>query len=251
MEESNLRDQIVECCRRMHARGLTSGGEGNVSVRLGSGRFLVTPSGVNKGFIAPADLVVADSEGRPVRTAGLGPSSEFKVHLAAYRARPDCDAVVHAHPPTAVALTLAGVSLAQCLMPESVVALGEIPTAPYATPSTQAVADGVEGLLAGHCAVMLERHGSLTIGRDVFEAYDRLESLEHAARITWMARLAGPVKPLPADEVGRLRAMAAEMGLRRGPCVACGTCRAPGEAYPSCQDDALIAEVISRVMGQL
>lgn len=227
IDEAVLREQVVEVCRRMHDRGLISGGEGNVTARLSEARLLVTPSGINKGFLKPAQLVVVDLDGRPATRGAGKPSSEVRVHLAAYRARPEVGAVVHAHPPTAVALTLAGVSLAQCLVPEAIVALGEVPTASYATPSTDALALGVQRLLADHNVVMMDRHGSVTLGADPFEAYDRLESLEHTARITWLARSMGPVHPLPAAEVDRLRAMAEAMGLRppapRG-CHDCGGC---------------------------
>ena len=140
IDESVARDQIVEVCRRMHGRGLISGGEGNVSIRLGPSRILVTPSGTNKGFLNPADLLVMDPSGNPVKGRGK-PSSESRMHLAAYRVRPDCGAVVHAHTPTAVAFTIAGLSLAQCVVPESVLAFGEIRTAPYATPTTRELAD--------------------------------------------------------------------------------------------------------------
>jgi L-fuculose-phosphate aldolase len=232
----------------MHDRGLISGGEGNVSARLSPGRLLVTPSGANKGFIKPGDLVVVDLDGRPAKGRAR-PSSEIRVHLAAYRARPSIGAVVHAHPPTAIAFTIAGLPLAQCLVPESIVALGDVPTAAYATPSTDDLAAGVERLLVDHDVVMMDRHGSVTVGRDVFEAYDRLESLEHTARITHLARALGPVRPLPPAEVARLRAMAEAMGLSRkwSSCEGCTACGAPRGAA----EEAQIAEIVERVIARM
>jgi L-fuculose-phosphate aldolase len=187
----------------------------------------VTPTGVNKGFLKPADVAIVDLSGTPVRGSAK-PSSEVKVHLAAYRARPSCQAVVHAHPPTAVAFTIAGMSLAQCIVPESIVSLGAIPTAAYQTPSTEELARGVEALMALHDVVMMDRHGSVTLGQTVFEAYDRLESLEHTARITWLARSLGPLTPLPPAEIARLQAMSVAAGFTRGfgscdGCTVCGT----------------------------
>lgn len=251
MDEVTARQQIVETCHRMHQRGLISGGEGNVSVRLGKNRFLVTPSGVNKGFVRSIDLVVVDREGKLVK-GRVAPSSEIKVHMAAYRVREDCEAVVHAHPPTAVAFTIAGVSLAQCVVPESIITLGEVPTVSYATPSTEELAFQVEGLLVDHDVVMMDRHGSVTLGRDVSEAYDRLESLEHTARITYMARSMGVIRPLPEDEVARLRSMAEAMG-RVTPfrsCEGCNVCRQK-DGNPSPADEALISQVIAQVRRKL
>ena len=128
--EWELRADIVEVCRRMHARGYVSAMDGNVSARMGGGRLLATPAGKAKGFLAPEDLVVVDLQGQPVRSGGR-PSSEIKLHVAAYRARPDVSAVVHAHPPAAVAHSIAGISLAECILPETVLTLGSAITAHY------------------------------------------------------------------------------------------------------------------------
>lgn len=248
MDEPAARDQVIECCRRMHERGLISGGEGNVSVRVGRSRVVVTPSGVNKGFLKPADLVVTDLDGRVVKGRGK-PSSEVRVHLAAYRVRPEVGAVVHAHPPTAVAFTIAGVGLAQCVVPEAIITLGEVAVAPYVTPTTEALAAEVERLLVDHDVVMMDRHGSVTLGRDVFEAYDRLEALEHTARITFLARALGPLKPLPREEVERLRALGQAMGWRSNfaSCEGCTVCSTGGAA----SDEALVTAVVAAVLSRL
>lgn len=244
-DEATLREQIVECCRRMHERGYISGWEGNVSARLSSDRILVTPARTNKGFLKPADLLIVDKEGKTLRSKAR-PSSELKVHLAVYSVRPDCNAVVHAHPPTAIAFTIAGISLAQCVIPEAVMTLGEVPTAPYATPTTQDVAAEVERLALEHDVIMMDRHGSVTLGRDVFEAYDRLESLEHTATVTLYAKMLGPVRPLPEAEIAKLRALGEALGTRRSftSCNSCNVCHNSGE-------DALVNEVLRRVMSRL
>ncbi len=239
IDEGVSREQVAEVCRRMHERGLIAGGEGNVSVRLSPTRLLVTPSGVNKGFLRPSDLVVTDLMGRPdVRASKV--SSEVRLHLAAYSVRPDIGAVVHAHPPTAVAFTLAGLSLDQRLVPESVVALGIIPTAAYATPSTDDLADGVRRLLLEHDVVMMERHGSVCVGSTVMAAYDRLESLEHTARISFLARSLGSPQPLPAEEVARLHRLASVQGGARRP-----------QAASDPDASALVDEVLSRVLDAM
>jgi L-fuculose-phosphate aldolase len=247
LDEQAARDRIVEFCGRMHRRGLIAGGEGNVSVRLGPDRILVTPSGVNKGFLRPSDLVVMTLDGR-VGPRGGRASSEVLLHLAAYRARPEAGAVVHAHPPHAIALTLAGIPLSEGLMPESITALGDVPTAAYATPSTRELALGVERLLVDHDVVMMERHGSVCIGATLDAAYDRLESLEHTARIAVLARTLGPVTPLPSDEISLLRAQAEAAGLRPPRSPHRGTA---GDVGGSMDSDRLVAAVVSEVLARL
>jgi L-fuculose-phosphate aldolase len=249
-DEVTLRDQVVECCRRMHERGYISGWEGNVSARVGPGRILVTPSRTNKGYLKPGDLLLVDDDGKPLRSK-VRPTSELKVHLAVYRARPDCGGVVHAHPPTAIAFTIAGISVAQCLVPEAVMTLGEVPTAEYATPTTQDVARGVERLALEHDVIMMDRHGSVTLGRDVLEAYDRLESLEHTAQVTLYARMLGPVRALPEGEIARLRVLGEALGTRRAfsSCEGCNVCGGRGDAHRG--EDPLVAEVLARVMSRL
>jgi L-fuculose-phosphate aldolase len=203
--ESEQRRRVVEACRRLHAAGLIGGGEGNVSVRLGPRRILATPSGANKALLQEHQLVVTDLRGDKITGRGK-PSSELPMHLAAYRTRADVGAVVHAHPPTAVALTLAGVSLEAPLMAEAVTALGGgIPTARYATPSTEEMANEVARPLMHHDAALMERHGAIAVGADVFAALDRMETIERVAQVVLRTLAAGgqPL-PLPKEEVDRL-----------------------------------------------
>jgi L-fuculose-phosphate aldolase len=205
--EQRLRKDLVEVCRRLHARDLVGAGEGNVSCRLGASRLLVTPSGANKGYLAPADLVVVDLDGAKLRGRGR-PSTELRMHLAAYAARPDAGAVVHAHPLTAVALTVAGVPPPNDLVPEASVVLGEVVVAPFATPGTDEVPRALAPFLAAHDVLLLERHGALALGSDLFQAFDRLETLERVARVALLARLAGSCEPLPREAVAKVLAAA-------------------------------------------
>jgi L-fuculose-phosphate aldolase len=177
--ERAARLAMVEVGRRLYARQLISGGEGNLSCRLGPRRLLCTPAGVNKGFLAEDQLVVTDLSGKPLHETAR-PSSELLLHLACYEGRDDCLAVVHAHPPHAVALTLAEDELIAC-MPEAITALGEVPTARYATPGTERVAEAVRPFLErAHC-VLMERHGALAMGfgqAPLHDACDKMEMLE-------------------------------------------------------------------------
>jgi L-fuculose-phosphate aldolase len=201
--EAQLRRDVVETCRRLHARDLIGAGEGNVSCRLGQDRFLVTPSGTNKAYLRPADLVVVSASGERVRGRGR-PSTELRMHLAAYRMRPEVKAIVHAHPITAVALTVAGVPPPNDLVPEASVTLGEVAVAPFATPGTDELPRALAPLLARHDVLLLERHGALALGRTLHEALDRMETLERVARIAFLARLLGRCEPLGAEAVEKV-----------------------------------------------
>lgn len=192
---------MVEVGRRLYARALINGGEGNLSCRLGPRRLLCTPAGANKGFLTEDQLVVTDLEGEALHELRR-PSSELLLHLACYEERPDCVAVVHAHPPHAVALTLAGEELVPC-MPEAITALGEVPTARYATPGTPLVAEAVRPYLRRADCVLMERHGALAMGfghRALFDGCDKMEMLEGVARVQLLASLRRPPTPLPDDE---------------------------------------------------
>ena len=214
-EERRLRAELVDVCRRLHARDLIGAGEGNVSCRLGPDRFLVTPSGARKGDLRPADLVVVDGRGEPVG-GGPRPSTELRMHLAAYAARADAGAAVHAHPITAVALTVAGAPPPDDLVPEAAVTLGPIAVARFAVPGTEEVPASLAPLWSGHDVFLLERHGALALGRTAAEALDRIETLERVARIALAARAAGGCAPLPPATVDRVLAAAGRPPRRRG-----------------------------------
>lgn len=203
--EADHRKEAIAVCRRLAALGLIGAGEGNVSIRLGPRRVLTTPSGTNKALLEPHQLVVTDPAGAKI-VGARGPSTELRMHLAVYRRRAEVGAIVHAHPPTAIALTLAGIDLSAPVLPEAVTALGGgIPTAPYASPSTDALAEGVADTLLRCDACLMERHGAIAVGRDLFEACDRMETVERLAQVILRAVvLAGPPSPLPRAEVERL-----------------------------------------------
>jgi L-fuculose-phosphate aldolase len=241
--EQVWREEIVRVCRLLHERGYVAATDGNVSVRLGKRRVLSTPSGLSKGFLVPEQLVVTDLEGKKVpsydsASRDLKPTSELLMHLEAYRQRPDIVSVVHAHPPICVALSIAGISLAKCLLPEVVVTLGLIPTTKYATPSSAEGPGAVRDLIANHDALVIQRHGTLTVGKHPFDAYLKLEKVEHLAQITLILRQLGRETPLPPAEVAKLIQMRREKGLAREGeeedfCVSCGVCDIAVDRSPS------------------
>jgi L-fuculose-phosphate aldolase len=215
-------------CRRIYERGWIAASDGNVSVLLGPDRVLATPTGINKGLMTEDDLIVTDRRGQ--RLSGTRPpSSELRMHLAAYDERPDVGAVVHAHPTNCIAFSLAGVSLAQCLLPEIVFTFGSIPTTAYTTPTTDEVPDEIRRWIRDFDAMILDRHGSLTVGADVHAAYDKLERMEHVAEITFRARQLGPLRPLSPEQIARLQAVGRGLGLPErkilgSPCDHCNAC---------------------------
>lgn len=183
-----MRSEIVAVCRKLDRKGLIAATGGNVSCRAGESCLLITPGGVPKADIEPEDLVITDLEGRVLK-GERKPSSEIGMHLHVYRRRPGLGAVVHAHPPVATAFTLAGFKFNSKVLPETWVALGRVPTASYATPSTDEVARSIDPYIEAHRAILLQRHGAVTFGKTTIEAYARMEELEHAAKILYYATI--------------------------------------------------------------
>lgn len=258
-QEAALREEMVRVCRLVWEKDWVAASDGNASVRVGRERLLVTPSGLSKGFLSASDAVVTDLQGKPVRSSYNGaartPTSEIELHLEVYRQRPDVGAVLHAHPPTATAFTIAGVSLAQCVLPEVVVNLGSIPTTAYATPSTVAGAEVIRELIHDHDALILDRHGTVTVGPTLFDAYMKLEKVEHLARITLTARQLGRVGLLPQEEVRKLVEMRRrKLGLPpdyEGPgCVLCGACGREASGG-DIADEELVRQVAASVAREL
>lgn len=196
---AEARRGIVRTCRRLYERGLIAGQDGNVSVRLGRDRVLVTPAGMSKADVTARDLVeVPLRRARTTlraRATRRSPSSELAVHLAIYRARPDVGAVVHAHPPAATGFAVAGERLPENVLPELVYSVGPVALVPFAAPGSQALADSFGPWLAGHDAWLMANHGAVTAGATLLIAHQRMESLEHAARIIVTARALGRVVP--------------------------------------------------------
>jgi L-fuculose-phosphate aldolase len=203
-DSPSVRDAVVDVCRRLHARGLIAGPDGNVSVRLENGDVLITPSGWSKAKVTPESLLVIDMSGEVVR-GDTRPSSERRMHLRIYERRADVRAVVHAHPPTATGFGVAGLSIAAPVLPEVILQMGTVPLVPYATPGTDALPDSMDPFLMQHDAFLLANHGATTVGATLEIAHQRMESLEHAARILFVARSLGTVNELSAADVMALR----------------------------------------------
>ena len=201
--EDALRLVLVEVSRRLYDRGLVVATEGNVSVRLDDRRLLATPTGACKGFLATDQLVMVDLEGRRLQ-GEFPPSSELPLHLAVYRVRPEVQAIVHAHPPIATGFAVAGIPLDQPILAEAVILLGPVPVAHYGTPTTEELSKAVLKYIHGHNAILLANHGALTVGEDLWQAYFRMETLEHVAQVNLVAHLLGKMNVLSEEDVRKL-----------------------------------------------
>lgn len=205
MNEQEIKDQICDVCHKMWQLGWVAANDGNVSVKLGDGTFLATPTGISKSFITSEKLVKIDGEGNVLEgLPGYKPSSEIKMHLRCYKERDDVGAVVHAHPPTATGYAVAGKSLDEYSMIETVIAVGSIPLTPYGTPSTNEVPDAIAPYLQKHDVMLLQNHGALTVGCDLITAYYRMETLELFAKISLTAHLLGGAKEIEKPQIDKL-----------------------------------------------
>jgi len=253
--ESQIRGEIAEIGRRVAEKNYIAATDGNISYRFNNKKIMITPSGVSKGDLDPRDMLIVDIDGKLIKGKSK-PSAELLMHLLIYQKRDDVNAIVHAHPPTAVALSIAGVSMAHCVIPEVVLTMGSIPTAPYATPTTQELPDSIEDIITETDVIILERHGSVTIGKTLEEAFFKLDKLEHASHITLMAKQVGGIKPLSKEEVDKLVALREKLGIKNRAriCENCGACP-NGTLYTgddsNIDKDKLIRVVTEEVLNQI
>jgi L-fuculose-phosphate aldolase len=215
MDEAELRGRIIEAGKRLHDRFFVASNDGNISARLDSGRFLITPTTVNKGDMKPEDLLTVDAEGK-VLAGRLRPTSEMKMHLGVYRVRPDVHAIVHAHPPTATGFAACRIHLDQdVLLPEVIFGLGRIGFAEYGTPTTEEIPRAVEKEIPTCEALLLANHGALTVGDDPLQAFYRMETLEMYARVRLVTRILGEPKALRENELAELYKVRERQGWGR------------------------------------
>ncbi len=201
--ESQHRNDIIEICKRVHAKGWVAANDGNISIRLGPNSVLCTPTGKSKGYLTTDQLVKVDMDGNKLE-GELEPSSEVKIHLDVFKNKEGINSALHAHPPYATAFAVAGKALDQCVIPEIIVSLGSIPLTSYGTPSTIEIADNIREYLPKHNAFLLENHGAFSIGEDVYQAFYRMESLELFAKISILANMTGNVNVISEENVKKI-----------------------------------------------
>ena len=201
--EREYRQDIVEVGRLVYQKGWVAANDGNISIRLDQETILSTPTGVSKGMMHPDDLITVDYEGNKI-LGRLERTSEISMHLTIYKMRPDVQAVVHAHPPVSTGFATAGLSLNKALLPEVVIGLGCVPLAEYGLPGTPELTEPMLPLIPKYDAILLANHGAVSYGKDVMQAFFRMETVEHFARINLVAEILGGPRVLPGKEVRKL-----------------------------------------------
>src|SRR5512132_3259991 len=234
--EEQIRAEIVEVGRRLYSSGFVASNDGNISARLDDHRLMTTPKSVSKGFMTPDMMVIVDYDGSKL-AGDRDPSSELPMHLEIYRQRPDVSAVVHAHPPTATGFAVAGIPLTRAVLAEVVTTLGSIPIAEYGTPSTAELPEAVRKYIKAHDGLLLANHGAVTCCRSVLTAYYKMETIEHFAKISLVARLLGREHVISRDEVERLQSLRGMYGIA-----------APA---PLCADPAEIGAAADQILCQV
>ena len=243
MQEDEARRQIVDAGRRLHDRFFIASNDGNISARLSESQILITPTSINKGDVTAEQVLKLDMEGN-VLSGAMRPSSETKMHLAVYRARPDVSAVVHAHPPAATGFAACRIRLDQdVVLPEVIFGLGKIGLAEYATPSTEELPRAVVREIPGCEALLLSNHGALTVGADVMQAYYRMEVLEMYARVRLVTKILGGPRPLDQAQIAELVRVREAQGWGRPKTAA-------AEGEPALADPVLI-DTIARIVVEV
>ena len=212
--EREFGQAIQKIAKRLHARNLLAAADGNISFRESNSKIWITPTGVAKSEMAANDIACVTLENQILRGK---PSGERLMHLAIYQLVPEAKAVVHAHPPTAIAWSLARPEMTELpsdVLPEVILAVGGIPIAPYARPGTEDMGKVLKKFLPEHRALVLARHGGIAWGETLEEAYTGIERMEHSAQILWLAHTLGKPTALPKEELEALRALRNQIGPR-------------------------------------
>lgn len=222
MNEKEARKLIIEVGRLMYERSYVVSSDGNVSIRLDDGRIVATPTMMCKGRMTEDSLAVTDINGKPL--TDKRPSSELAMHLLIYHERDDVKAVCHAHPPNGTAFAVAGLAIDQPILSEVILTLGCVPLADYGTPSTNELTDAMKPFVKHHNALLMANHGAVAYGADLWQAFDRLETLEHTAKIAILSRILGGSKNLPTEYIEKLINIREKAGYlpEEARCQACG-----------------------------
>ena len=216
--EKQIREDICTVCKLMYDREYIGGPAGNISVRFDDDLYLMTPSISFKQFLTPDHIIFVNGKGEKVGEAteankNLNPTSETSMHLEVYAQRPDVNSVVHAHLSHCVALTAAGIPLRPQVLTEGMLFVGSVPTVGYSTPTTTELSDSIAEPVRIHDAVLLAYHGAITLGKDIWKAYSKMEVLEQAAYIQIQVNSLGGEVRLPNESIEKMIALKKKMGM--------------------------------------
>ncbi len=255
-----IKKEICEIGRQIYNKGYVAANDGNISVKVGENEFYCTPTGVSKGYMTPDMIIRIDKDGNKVE-GKLNPSSEIKMHMRVYRERPDVNAVVHAHPPTATAFAVCNIPLDKYILPEAILTVGTVPICDYGTPSTMEIPDSLAPYIQDHDAFLLQNHGALTVGNTLNKAFFVMDEVEFFAKISLMARQLGGEQELSCQDLEKLMELRVKMqipgrhpGCKKCPNLNTENCKckhnAPGGA-PATANDQLVAEITRKVLAEL
>jgi len=257
MDEKTARREIVRIGELMYERSYVVSSDGNISVRLDDGRIVATPTMTCKGRMTEDSLAVTDAAGKALSDRKA--SSELAMHILIYNERPDVRAVCHAHPPHGTAFAVAGLAIDQPILSEVILTLGCVPLASYGTPSTDELTTAMRPLVKHHNALLMANHGAVAYGSDLWQAFDRLETLEHTARIAILSRILGGSKNLPTEAIEKLinvREAAGYLG-ESARCQACGylddagiSCEGGGNGHSNGDKISLSREELIELLAQ-
>ncbi len=209
-----LRNEIIDVGKRMYDRGFVASNDGNISARIDSEKILITPTGVSKGFMKPDDLIIVDMEGK-LLSGNKKQSSESNMHLQVYKNRPDVNSVCHSHPPYATGFAVAGIPMDAMVLPEVIITLGIIPVVEYGTTGSEELYDAISKYVKDYDAFLLANHGAMSVGNSVLNAYNKMETIEHSAKIQFIARQLGKMNTLNKKQVEKLFLLREKFGIRK------------------------------------
>lgn len=210
----SLRTEITEVGKRIYDHGYVASNDGNISARLDENSILITPTGVSKGFMEPADLIIIDMDGNLVHGTRKQ-SSESQMHIGIYKDRPDVNSVCHAHPPYSTGFAVAGIPLDKMALPEVIISLGAVPVVEYGENGTDELYESISKYVRGYDAFLLANHGAVTVGDSILKAYYKMEVLEHAAMIQFIAHQLGNINVLTKKQVAQLISQREKWGVRK------------------------------------
>jgi L-fuculose-phosphate aldolase len=252
--EMEIKKQIVEIGKRIWQRGYVASNDGNITVMLNDNEILTTPTGVSKGFMTEDMIIKCDRNGNVISSnQKYQPSSELKMHLEVYKERPDMKSVIHAHPPYATSFAVAGIPLNKCVLPEAILVIGAVPIAPFGLPSTMEIPDRIRPFLKNSDVILLENHGALTMGSDLLNAYNKMETLEHTANIVWKAIQLGNLNVLSAEERDRLMNLRDKYNLT-GKVTMCDATPMPKSSLKPINNEVIeqaVREITEKVLSRL
>ena len=260
--DGEAREALLEIGRRMYAKNYVAANDGNISCKVADGIW-ATPTGVSKGFMREDELVKLRPDGAVLYAGAREVSSEIKMHLRVYTENAAAGGVTHAHPPYCTAFAIAGLGLDRAIYPEALVNLGVVPCVHYETPGSQGIPDSIAPYCLTHNAALLANHGALSWGKSVIEAFYRLESMEHYARLLAITgKMLGRARLLSESQIAELLEIRARLSGAAGGAPEEGgegvpqgdTLGAPPEAFspPATQADIeRLSQAVERIERRL